>query len=222
MFDDIAPVYDRMNTLMTFGLDGRWRRAAVAAAHLSPGDAVIDVACGTGKLAAELAERVGPFGRVFAIDLAPGMIEEAVRQNRDLVQLQFSVGDALALPAGDGQFDAATIAFGLRNLTDYQAGFRELARVVRSGGWVVCLELSLPRPRPIGRLYHAVFRRFAPLLGRVFRRKAAYKYLPASLEGFPNPDDLSRTMIAAGLVEVSYRRLAFGAVALHRGRVPTG
>jgi demethylmenaquinone methyltransferase/2-methoxy-6-polyprenyl-1,4-benzoquinol methylase len=222
MFDEIAPVYDRMNTLMTMGLDGRWRRAAVSAAHLSPGDAVIDVACGTGKLAAALAERVGPFGRVLAIDLAAGMIDEAVRQNRDLVQLQFAVGDALALPADDGEFDAATIAFGLRNLPDFEAGFREMARVVRSGGWVVCLELSLPRPRPLGRLYHSVFRRFAPLLGRAFRRKAAYQYLPASLEGFPNPDELSQTMIRAGLVEVSYRRLAVGAVALHRGRVPTG
>src|SRR4051794_5012189 len=84
MFDEIAPVYDRMNTLMTLGLDGRWRRAAVAAAHISPGGAVIDVACGTGKLAAALAERVGPFGRVLAVDLAPGMIDEARRQNLDL------------------------------------------------------------------------------------------------------------------------------------------
>jgi demethylmenaquinone methyltransferase/2-methoxy-6-polyprenyl-1,4-benzoquinol methylase len=222
MFDDIAPVYDRMNTLMTFRMDGRWRRAAVTAAHLSPGDAVIDVACGTGKLAAALAEQVGPFGRVLAVDLAPGMIDQAVRKNRDLVQLEFTVGDALALPVDDSAFDAATIAFGLRNLPDFLAGFRELARVVRPGGWVVCLELSVPRPRMVGRVYHGVFRRFAPMLGRLFHHKTAYSYLPDSLDGFPNPDELSRTMLRAGLAEVSYRRLAFGAVALHRGRVPFG
>ncbi len=220
MFDQIAPVYDRMNTLMTLGRDGRWRRIAVDATRLSPGDAVIDVACGTGKLAGALAERVGPFGRVLAVDLAPGMIAEARQQNPDLVQLEFTVADALALPVTDGAFDAATIAFGLRNLPDFEAAFRELARVVRPGGWVVCLELSVPRPRVWGRVYHGVFQRSAPLLGSLFGRRQAYSYLPRSLEGFPNPDELVRTMIRAGLVEVSYRRLAFGAVALHRGRVP--
>jgi demethylmenaquinone methyltransferase/2-methoxy-6-polyprenyl-1,4-benzoquinol methylase len=220
MFDHIAPVYDRMNTLMTLGFDGRWRRAAVNAAHLSSGDAVIDVACGTGKLAGELAARVGPFGRVLAVDLAPGMLAEARNQNPDLVQLEFAVADALALPASEAVFDAATIAFGLRNLPNFEAAFRELARVVRPGGWVVCLELSVPRPRIWGRVYHGAFRRSAPLIGSLFGRREAYGYLPRSLEGFPNPDELVRTMIRAGLVEVSYRRLALGAVALHRGRVP--
>ncbi len=220
MFDAIAPVYDRMNTLMTFGLDGGWRRAAVAATRAAKGDALIDVACGTGKLAAALAERVGPFGRVLAIDLAPAMIAEATDRHRDLVQLEFRVGDALALPAEEGSFEAATIAFGLRNLADFEAGFRELARVVRPGGRVVCLELSVPRPRWWGRIYHGVFRRIAPLLGSLFGHRDAYRYLPTSLDGFPDPDELVRTMILAGLTDVSYRRLAFGAVALHRGAVP--
>ena len=220
MFDEIAPVYDRMNTLMTLGLDGGWRRAAVAASALEAGAAAIDVACGTGKLAAALAERVGPFGRVLAVDLAPVMIAEATAHHRDLVQLEFQVGDALALPVEDATFDAATIAFGLRNLADFEAGFRELARVVRPGGRVVCLELSVPRPRVWGRFYHGVFRRSAPLIGRLFQRGAAYRYLPASLDGFPDPDSLVRTMARAGLTDVSFRRLALGAVALHRGRVP--
>ena len=220
MFDDIAPVYDRMNTLMTLGLDAGWRRAAVTASGLKPGAAAIDVACGTGKLAAALAERVGPFGRVLAVDLAPVMIAEATARHRDVVQLEFQVGDALALPVEDAAFDAATIAFGLRNLADFEAGFRELARVVRPGGSVVCLELSVPRPRAWGRLYHGVFRRSAPLIGRLFRRADAYRYLPASLDGFPDPDSLIETMARAGLTDVSFRRLALGAVALHRGRVP--
>ena len=150
MFDEIAPVYDRMNSLMTLGLDAGWRRAAVRASAVGPGDAVIDVACGTGKLAEALAEQVGPFGRVLAVDLAPGMIAEATAQHRDLVQLEFMVGDALALPVEDASFDAATIAFGLRNLPDFAAGFRELARVVRPGGRVVCLELSVPATAPVG------------------------------------------------------------------------
>lgn len=220
MFDQIAPVYDRLNTIMTFGLDGRWRRAAVDATAIDHGDSVVDVACGTGKLAGALAERVGPFGRVVGVDLSGSMIDHARGTYRDIVQLKFRVANALGLPFRDGEFDAATIAFGLRNLSDYEAGFRELARTVRPGGWVVCLELSLPKPRPLGLAYHAVFRGLAPVVGSAFGRRSAYEYLPASLDGFPDPERLARTMRAAGLASVSYRRLALGAVALHRGQVP--
>lgn len=220
MFDDIAPVYDRLNTIMTAGSDGRWRRAAVAATGIGPDASVLDVACGTGKLSAALAQQVGPFGRVVGIDLAPVMIDIARGAYRDLVQLEFQVGNALALPFADGEFDAATIAFGLRNLSDFEAGFREMARVVRPGGWVVCLELSMPRPRWWGRTFHAVFRRAAPLAGAVFGRRGAYGYLPSSLDGFPRAGRLALTMRRAGLVDVSFRRLGLGAVALHRGRVP--
>jgi demethylmenaquinone methyltransferase/2-methoxy-6-polyprenyl-1,4-benzoquinol methylase len=219
MFDEIAPVYDRMNTLMTFGLDASWRRAAVRASALGPGDAVIDVACGTGKLAEALAEQVGPFGRVLAVDLAPGMIAEATARHRDLVQLEFQVGDALALPVPDGSFDAATIAFGLRNLSDFADGFRELARVVRPGGRVVCLELSMPRPRVWGRIFQGTFHRSAPVIGSLFGRGSAYRYLPTSLEGFPTPEELARTMVDAGLTDVAHRSLGLGSVALHSGRV---
>jgi demethylmenaquinone methyltransferase/2-methoxy-6-polyprenyl-1,4-benzoquinol methylase len=220
LFDEIAPVYDRLNTVMTLGLDGGWRRAAIDAARLAAGEAAIDVACGTGKLAEGLADRVGPFGRVLAVDLSPAMITEATTRHRDLVQLEFRVGDALALPAVDGSFDVATIAFGLRNLADFEAGLREMARVVRPGGRVVCLELTVPRPRLWGRFYHGVFRRSAPIVGSAFGRRDAYRYLPASLVGFPDADALVRTMLRAGLTDVSFRRLGLGAVALHVGRVP--
>jgi demethylmenaquinone methyltransferase/2-methoxy-6-polyprenyl-1,4-benzoquinol methylase len=135
--------------------------------------------------------------------------------------LSFRVGNALDLPFDDREFDAATIAFGLRNLADFEAGFRELGRVVRPGGWVVCLELSVPRPRWWGRLYQATFTRFAPAVGSLFGQRGAYAYLPASLDGFPSPLALARTMRRAGLVDVSFERLALGAVALHRGRVAT-
>lgn len=220
MFDAIAPVYDRMNTIMTGGLDGRWRRAAVEATGVGTGSDVLDVACGTGKLAAALARRVGPSGRVVGVDLAPAMVDRAAADNAGFPWLEFRVGDALALPFDDGEFGAATTAFGLRNLPDFEAGFREMARVVRPGGMVVCLELSVPRPRWWGRTYHATFRLFAPLAGSAFGHRGAYEYLPASLDGFPRPVALARTMGDAGLVEVSFRRLALGAVALHRGRVP--
>jgi demethylmenaquinone methyltransferase / 2-methoxy-6-polyprenyl-1,4-benzoquinol methylase len=220
MFDEIAPDYDKLNTLMTFGFDARWRRAAVDAAQVRSGGSAIDVASGTGKLALELAERIGPFGRVLAVDLSPGMIRRASVAFRDVVQLEFRVGNALALPAGDGEFDAATIGFGLRNLADYEAGFRELRRVVRPGGRVVCLELTTPRPRWWGRVFRASFHRLAPIAGRLLGHSGPYRYLPASLDGFPNPEQLAATMRSAGLVDVTYRRLGLGSVALHTGVVP--
>ena len=220
MFDEIAPVYDRLNTVMTLGADARWRRAAVAAAGLHSGDTVVDVACGTGKLAAALAERVGPFGRVLAIDASRGMIDRARTEFSDLVQLEFRQANALRLPARQGEFDAATIAFGLRNLADFDTGFRELSRVVRPGGRVVCLELTVPRPRAWGHVFSGVFRRMVPWAGRVVGGSLAYTYLPASLDGFPDTDALAARMEAARLESVTVRRLGLGAVALHVGIVP--
>ncbi len=219
MFDSIAPVYDRMNTLMTAGFDGRWRRAAVRAARLSPGQAAIDLACGTGKLTAALGGAVGPTGRVVGVDTAAAMLDQARRAFREIVQIEFQLGNALALTAQDNSFDAATIAFGLRNLASFEDGFREMARVVKPGGRVVCLELSRPRHRPMARAYSALFRTTAPALGAIFRRRAEYAYLPHSLQGFPDPETLAETMRRVGLQRVSYRRLGLGAVALHVGEV---
>jgi demethylmenaquinone methyltransferase/2-methoxy-6-polyprenyl-1,4-benzoquinol methylase len=219
MFDSIAPVYDRMNTLMTAGMDGRWRRAAVRAANLRRGGAALDVACGTGKLSAALAAAVGPEGRVVGIDLSTAMLDEARRAFGDLACVEFRLGNALELPVEDGTFDAATIAFGLRNLASFEAGFREMARAVRSGGRVVCLELSVPRSRLAGRAYTTAFRATTPVLGALFHKRAAYSYLPYSLDGFPKAEEIAETMRRLGLRDVGFRRLALGAVALHAGTV---
>ena len=137
MFDEIAPVYDRLGAILSLGLERRWRTAVVETAGIRPGDAAIDVAAGTGKLAAVLADRVGPFGRVVAVDVSPQMVQRGTANTRDLVQLEYMLGDALALPFEDARFDAATIAFGLGTLPDLTAGLRELRRVVRPGGRVV-------------------------------------------------------------------------------------
>jgi demethylmenaquinone methyltransferase/2-methoxy-6-polyprenyl-1,4-benzoquinol methylase len=222
MFDRIAPVYDRLNTVMTVGADGRWRRLAVEAAAVGPGASAVDVACGTGKLTAALAGAVAPEGRVVGVDLSPGMLDRARATFGALPGVSFVLGDALALPFEAGGFDAATIAFGMRNLADFEAGFRELARVVRPGGRVVCLELTMPRPRWWGRLFQAGFHRAAPLLGGLAGVPDAYRYLPTSLEGFPDAPALARTMRAAGLVDVHVRRLGLASVALHVGTVPPG
>jgi demethylmenaquinone methyltransferase/2-methoxy-6-polyprenyl-1,4-benzoquinol methylase len=219
MFDQIAPVYDRMNTIMTAGRDGGWRRAAVRAANLSPGGSALDVACGTGKLTCALAAVVGPSGRAVGLDLAPVMLEEARHACGELSNIEFVAGNALHLPFETGTFDAATIAFGLRNLAAFADGFLEMSRVVRPGGRVVCLELTTPRPRIFGRLYHAVFSGMAPAIGSLFGKRSAYAYLPHSLVGFPGAEELAEVMRQVGMVNVTFKRLGMGTVALHVGEV---
>jgi demethylmenaquinone methyltransferase / 2-methoxy-6-polyprenyl-1,4-benzoquinol methylase len=222
VLDEIAPVYDRLRAILSLGLDGRWRAAIAETAGIRPGDAAIDVAAGTGKLAAVLADRVGPFGRVVAVDLSPEMVRRGTANTGDLVQLEFILGDALALPFEDARFDAATIAFGLGTLPDLAAGLRELRRVVRPGGRVVCLEPTMPWPRWWGRIYHRTARRLAPLAVSVGGRREAYRRLARLVQNVPDADTLADLMRAAGLVEVGHRRLGLGAVALHVGTAPEG
>ena len=221
MFDEVAPVYDRLNTVMTLGIDRRWRRRAVAETRLRAGDCALDACCGTGKLAELLGERVGPFGRIEGMDLSRAMVQRAAHTYHSLVQMHFQVGNVLDLPFDEGEFDAATIGFGLRNLTDFAAGFRELARVVRPGGRVVCLELSLPPSRAWARVYHATFLRTAPWAARLLGGPTdAYAYLPESLDGFPRADELADAMRDAGLVDVHFVRMSTGVVSVHWGGVP--
>jgi demethylmenaquinone methyltransferase / 2-methoxy-6-polyprenyl-1,4-benzoquinol methylase len=220
LFDEIAPVADRLGSILSLGLDRRWRAAIVDQTLIRPGDAVIDVAAGTGRLATALADRVGPFGRVVAVDISPAMVERGSAGTRDIVQLEFLLGDALALPFENGRFDAATIAFGLGTLADLPSGLAELRRVVRPGGRVVCLEPTLPRPRWWGRIYHRTARRLAPLAVSVAGRRSQYRRLAALVRNVPDADTLADLMRSAGLVEVEHRRLGLGAVALHAGKVP--
>ena len=212
MFDRIAPVYDLMNRVMTVGLDRRWRKLAVTEV-VWPGDRVLDACCGTGDLAVE-AERRG--GRVVGLDFAEKMLERARGKSGAIEWVQ---GDALALPFGDGEFDAATVGFGVRNLADLEAGLRELARVLKPGGRVAVLEITRPRGilRPFFRLW---FDGVVPVLGKVLPGGEAYTYLPASVRRFPGPDDLSALFESAGFESVRYRLLGGGIVALHVGTRP--
>jgi demethylmenaquinone methyltransferase/2-methoxy-6-polyprenyl-1,4-benzoquinol methylase len=217
MFDRITPAYDRMNRIMSLGMDGSWRTVAVRASGVAPGDAALDVCCGTGDLAIELLDAVSTRGRVVGLDFSEAMLDAARRKSS---QVEWVRGDALALPFPGGEFAAATIGFGMRNLADPLRGFAELARVVRPGGRVVCLELTDPPAwaAPFARLWTD---RAVPLLGRLVARETdAYRYLPASVRRFPPADELAAVMARAGLRRVRYRRLSGGAVAVHVGTVP--
>lgn len=219
MFDRIAPRYDLMNALISGFQEPRWRGRAVELAGLAPGMTALDVATGTGKVAQGLADQVGPFGRVVGVDVSTVMIERARRANADRIELEFVVGDALDLPVDDGAFDAATIAFGMRNLTDYERGFAEMRRAIRPGGRVVCLEAARPRSL-VGRLGWVWFERAVPLLGQLAGHAAAYRYLVTSVASYPAPERIAEMMRASGLVDVRWTALTAGMVTIHTGRRP--
>ena len=219
MFDRIAPRYDLMNRLMAVGLDGRWRRLAAAAADVSLGSRALDVCTGTGDLAFELATRVGPTGTTVGVDFSEEMLVRArAKAQAKGVTTTFQAADALALPFDDDAFDAATIAFGARNLADLGRGLAEMARVVRPGGRVVVLEITTPgRLRALHGLW---FDRLVPRLGAIVGGdRVAYGYLPASAKRFPTPPELAGEMSLAGLDDVGWRTFMGGIVALHQGRV---
>jgi len=219
MFDRISGVYDPMNLAISAFQEPIWRGRLVRATGLQPGMRALDVASGTGKVAADLHKRVAPDGRVLGVDISPGMIDIAIRQYGDRPGLEYVVGDALALPTEDASFDAATIAFGMRNLPDYRRGFEEMARSVRPGGRVLCLEIARPRSR-LARFMRWWFDRIVPLIGRVAGQGDAYAYLVRSVRSYPSPERIAEIMGEAGLEDVRWRGLTGGIVTLHVGSVP--
>jgi len=219
MFDRIAPRYDLMNRLMSGGLDRRWRRLAAAAADVSLGSRALDVCTGTGDLAFELARRVGAPGAVTGVDFSEQMLERArAKGATNGSSVDFQQADALELPFPDDAFDAATVAFGARNLADLDRGLAEMARVVRPGGTVVVLDITTPRR--LRALHGLWFDRLVPRVGALVGRDgAAYGYLPASAKRFPQPEALAELMQGAGLGDVRHRSFIGGIVAMHHGRV---
>jgi demethylmenaquinone methyltransferase / 2-methoxy-6-polyprenyl-1,4-benzoquinol methylase len=207
MFDRIAPVYDLMNRAMSLGLDVRWRRMTARAAVRS-GDQVLDVCCGTGDLA--LADHEAG-GNVTGLDFSERML---VRARRKSDAIEWVRGDATELPFPEDTFDAVTVGFGVRNLEDLESGLRELARVLRPGGRLGCLEITRPTGalRPFFRLW---FDGLVPLAGRVLPGGSAYTYLPASVKRFPGPEDLAAVMERAGFSTIRWKLLGGGIVALH-------
>jgi len=221
VFRSVAPKYDLMNDLMSLGLHRLWKRMTISEASLRPGDRVLDVASGTGDLAKAFAKIVGKQGKVIMTDINEAMLsvgrdrlaDQGIIGNVDCVQ-----ADAENLPFADNYFDCATIAFGLRNVTNKHAALASLYRVLKPGGRLLILEFSHPTLPLINTLYDLYSFHVIPKLGEIITRdRGSYQYLVESIRMHPDQETLKAMMLEAGFEDVDYLNLSGGIVALHKG-----
>jgi demethylmenaquinone methyltransferase/2-methoxy-6-polyprenyl-1,4-benzoquinol methylase len=214
-FTAIANRYDLLNTLLSFNQDRRWRKSTVSALEMKGPEAILDVATGTGKLARELEKAVGAGSRVVGIDFCEPMLRKG-RAQTDSTTLVLATSESLPFP--DNCFDGATIGFALRNVPDMEKTLREMTRVMKPGGSVVCLEFSRPRRAVMRSLHRLYLLRVLPIVGWLISGdKEAYLYLPRSIMEFPSAEELKAVMEKAGLERVRFRFLTWGVVAIHIG-----
>lgn len=213
MFDGVANRYDRTNTLLSLGQDGRWRRHVVRVLQPTPGERILDVAAGTAVSTRALAD-TGAW--CVAADFSLGML--AAGASRGVPRV---AADAMALPFADACFDAVTIAFGLRNVVDPEAALAEFARVTKPGGQLLVCEFSRPRPAPLRWGYHWYLRHVLPLIARrVSSNPEAYAYLAESINAWPDQRELAGLIARAGWTGVAWRNMTFGVVAMHHAIRP--
>jgi demethylmenaquinone methyltransferase/2-methoxy-6-polyprenyl-1,4-benzoquinol methylase len=223
MFDAIAPRYDLLNRLLSAGIDRRWRAAAVRSLELTGRETLVDVCAGTADVALEaVADRSRGAARAIGIDFSGAMLRlgltKVVARGAG-GQVTLVRGDALQLPVATGTADAATVAFGIRNVQDTQAGCRELARIVRPGGRLAILELGVPRVPGLGSLYRWYFSTVLPRIGRfISGHIGAYSYLPASVGAFTPPLEFAAMLERAGFVDVKANPMTLGIVYLYTAR----
>ncbi|MEE4143848.1 MAG: bifunctional demethylmenaquinone methyltransferase/2-methoxy-6-polyprenyl-1,4-benzoquinol methylase UbiE [Halieaceae bacterium] len=221
VFHSVASRYDLMNDLMSGGIHRIWKRFTIELSGVRSGNAVLDIAGGTGDLAARFADIVGPGGRVVLADINDSMLKvgrDKLLDNGRLGNLEFVQADAQCLPFPDDSFDCVTIAFGLRNVTDKDAALRSMLRVLKPGGRLLVLEFSKPANPLLSKAYDTYSFRVLPLMGRLVANDAdSYQYLAESIRMHPDQETLKDMMEDAGFSKCEYHNMTGGVVALHKG-----
>ncbi|ASS65123.1 MULTISPECIES: demethylmenaquinone methyltransferase [unclassified Paenibacillus] len=220
VFEKIAPKYDLMNDVLSFRRHKAWRKFTMRKMNMKSGQTAIDLCCGTCDWTLSIAEASGS-GRVVGLDFSQAMLDVGKRKVVEAGrghQIELIRGNAMELPFPDDSFDFATIGFGLRNVPDFEQVLREMKRVVKPGGKVVCLELSKPTWQPFKGIYYFYFQQLLPQLGKLFAKSyEQYKWLPDSLKQFPDRHGLTELFRKTGLESVSADALTGGIAALHIG-----
>ncbi len=219
MFAEIAPTYDRLNSIMSMRLHHRWRQAAVKKLRLNAGDTALDVCCGTGDFMSPLRTAVGSTGHVFGLDFCLPMLEIAGKK-LDATQSVLSLGDACQLPIQDQAVDGVSVGWGIRNVPNIDDAHRELFRVLKPGGRFVSLDMALPRNSFLKRVSQFISNKMLPKLGAMFGKSDAYTYLPKSTQTFMSREELAESMRRAGFVDVGHQDLFFGNICIHWGQRP--
>jgi demethylmenaquinone methyltransferase/2-methoxy-6-polyprenyl-1,4-benzoquinol methylase len=221
VFTSVAGKYDLMNDLMSLGAHRWWKRYFVAISGITPGQRVLDIAGGTGDIAALLSRRVGSQGSIVLSDINQAMLDVGRRrlEDRGIVgNIEYSLADAQKLPFSDGEFDAVTMAFGLRNVTDKAMALREMVRVLKTGGRAMILEFSKVEIEVIRKFYDGYSFGILPRLGKLIAGdEDSYRYLAESIRKHPGQDELADMMVETGFDNVTYRNLNGGIVAIHSG-----
>ena len=218
MFAEIAPSYDRINSLISLSLHHRWRRFAVSTLQLSEGNRALDVCCGTGDFMTPLSSAVGKTGQVFGVDFCLPMLEVAQAKSHNSI----SLGDACTLPIGSNQFDAVSVGWGIRNVPDIDQAHREAFRVLKPGGRFVSLDMARPKNVILRFCSELITLKLVPKLGALFGKATAYTYLPKSTLRFLTREQLSASMESAGFVNVRHKDLLLGNICIHYAQKPGG
>jgi demethylmenaquinone methyltransferase / 2-methoxy-6-polyprenyl-1,4-benzoquinol methylase len=220
MFGTIAPRYDLLNRMLSFGIDRRWRRKAVRLLKYREGSRILDVATGTGDVALEIARTTPPSVKITGADFCKEMVDLGqikTAQSPYAGRINFTVAPCEDLPFPDETFDSITIAFGIRNVVDRKLGLAEMWRVLRPGGRMIILEFSTPRSQLFRQIYYFYFRRLLPVIGGLISKYNAYKYLPDSVLEFPSHEEFAAMIEDAGFHSVHIRELTFGIASIYVG-----
>jgi demethylmenaquinone methyltransferase/2-methoxy-6-polyprenyl-1,4-benzoquinol methylase len=220
MFGTIAPRYDFLNRMLSFGIDRRWRKKAVRLLKYHEGSRILDVATGTGDVALEIARTTPPSVKITGADFCKEMVDLGqlkAAQSAYAGRIDFTVAPCEDLPFPNETFDSITIAFGIRNVVDRKLGLAEMWRVLRPGGRMIILEFSTPRSQLFRQIYYFYFRRLLPVIGGLFSKFDAYKYLPDSVLEFPSHEEFAAMIEDAGFHSVHIRELTFGIASIYVG-----